>query len=444
MMPTTPSTNSTWTQRLWERVDAAPLALFRRVLGFILVIRCAHLLLLCIDFLATTSMTFHFPGFAWLPRPPFWVIQASLGLGMLGGAGMAIGVRPRQSAALAGAGLIAFTLVDLSIMGHLSYLLGWMALLAAALPSVSPQAPGRVGRWAIWAPRLLLGVMYFFAGVIKLHSDWLSGALILEFAQEADMHPGLTALFSTPWIVEAMAWAGAAFDLAIGPLLIWPRTRRVGLVLMSLFHLSNTLLVGILVLPMLMLLLTWAAFMPTATARQLITRDPQAEALAPQPGSPPPRAARVAMGLLVALHLLLPLRPYLEEGDGRWRGAARLGTWWLRSVHMDVEAKFFVSARGLARQRVDPHDYITPEQTLMATDPYLIVQFAHHVAAHYRAKGYEDVQVYAETSSSLNGRPRQAFLRPEVDLAAEPIRWDMSHLVVPLGDVASDAGARTR
>lgn len=64
----------------------------------------------------------------------------------------------------------------------------------------------------------------------------------------------------------------------------------------------------------------------------------------------------------------------------------------------------------------------------MSVQPDLILQLARHIARDFEAKGHGAVEVRADARVSLNGRPAELFLDPEVDLAREedglaPKRW---------------------
>ncbi len=47
-------------------------------------------------------------------------------------------------------------------------------------------------------------------------------------------------------------------------------------------------------------------------------------------------------------------------------------------------------------------------------------------------KGHADVSVYVDAWASLNGRPRQRLIDPNVDLAREEEGWGHKRWIVPL------------
>jgi hypothetical protein len=82
---------------------------------------------------------------------------------------------------------------------------------------------------------------------------------------------------------------------------------------------------------------------------------------------------------------------------------------------------------------VDPYDELPRWQAKpMLFNPELMRQFAHHIAARVNALEGRDVEVHARVTVSLNGRPRQYLVDPDVDLAREPWRFGHAPWIRPL------------
>ena len=90
---------------------------------------------------------------------------------------------------------------------------------------------------------------------------------------------------------------------------------------------------------------------------------------------------------------------------------------------------------------VDPEDQLDPRQVMkMANKPDMILLFAQHLAEQKRREGYDNVEVRAQVTSSLNGRKSQVLIDPTVDLAKEsrillPASW-----IVPLNTPLESRG----
>jgi hypothetical protein len=62
----------------------------------------------------------------------------------------------------------------------------------------------------------------------------------------------------------------------------------------------------------------------------------------------------------------------------------------------------------------------------------MVQQFAHHVADKEEAETGARSRVTVQVRASLNGRPWQDLIDPEVDLAAQPFTLWPAAWVVPL------------
>ena len=70
------------------------------------------------------------------------------------------------------------------------------------------------------------------------------------------------------------------------------------------------------------------------------------------------------------------------------------------------------------------HRFLNPHQEKqMAMQPDLILQFAHYLKAHYQSQGMTDPKVRAEVWVTLNARPAQSLIDPQVDLTQKSDGW---------------------
>ena len=102
----------------------------------------------------------------------------------------------------------------------------WLVSLVAALLAVVPanrvwsidarsgRAGGPVPIGAVWVIRLQLAAVYFFAGIAKLHPDWLlDGAPLAALAPRPREFPLIGPLLAAPGAALALSWAGALSTL---------------------------------------------------------------------------------------------------------------------------------------------------------------------------------------------------------------------------------------
>ena len=238
------------------------------------------------------DLRFHMPyeGLEWLPMLPAQWMYALVGILILAGVSMAAGLCYRVSSAtvfLVWAYFFAVESTRTYWQSHYyielltTFLLVWMPAanrwsLDRLIQTRRERAqsngndverevdrpaagrhepmPGTVPFWTIFLLRGQLVIAYFYAGVAKLSKDWLLDAAPVRWFL-AD-HGVLTpyAKFLSPEQLEFgnrivhseglayfLSYTGAVFDLVIGFLLLWRRTRIFGLILMLIFHASNHL-----------------------------------------------------------------------------------------------------------------------------------------------------------------------------------------------------------
>ncbi len=87
--------------------------------------------------------------------------------------------------------------------------------------------------------RALVASVYAWSGVAKVNASWLNGDALAQLHQNQVIHGVLaeSLLTTAPWRA-AVACTVAAIELALGPLLLWRRTRAVALTTALALHLG--------------------------------------------------------------------------------------------------------------------------------------------------------------------------------------------------------------
>jgi len=81
---------------------------------------------------------------------------------------------------------------------------------------------------------------------------------------------------------------------------------------------------------------------------------------------------------------------------------------------------------------VNNREFLTPLQDkMMSTQPDMILQYAHHLAAVYAARGVRQPEVYVESYVALNGRRSGLYIDSTVNLAAQPFSWRHYQWILP-------------
>lgn len=359
--------------------------------------------------------------------------------------GIALGLFYRFSAGLFLVTYLYVFLLDKAQYNNHYYLIVLLALLLLLAPAQRwmsldqwrrPQ-PETVPYWNLLALQAQIFIVFFYAGVAKLSWDWLGGEPMRTW-----LAPKVAVPVVGPWLASETAayffsYAGLIFDLLVGFLLLSRRTLPLALAGLLVFNLTNHWLFRIGVFPFLVLA-TAVLFEAPDFPRRLLRRSPPAPSLA---ATPPARRAPVLLflGLYFALQILLPLRHFLYGGSVSWHEQAHRFSWHmkLRSKHGWVRFQVTDPRTGETWQ-VDPEEELSHRQRRrMSGTPDMIVQYAHHLRERFQARGVPDPIVRAESWVSLNRRPPQRIVDPEVDLGKVPIElFASSSWIVPLDESA--------
>lgn len=260
-------------RQFFRPVNGASLGLFRIAVGFVFLLEALTLfrpsqssggLAPMQVYYSGSQVQFNlpYPGFDWLPLlPPTGMTAVGWILGVAS-LFLMIGLWHRVSASvvfLAWGYLYAVESTRTYWMSYyylellLFFLLIWMpAAQRFGIDGWRSGKPARERTVPAVCVAILRGqliITYFFAGVAKLNPDWLLDFMpvrwFLAKPYVAERLQGLLGenLAGTlqPWLLGTssaafLSWAGAAFDLGVGFLLLARRTRLLGLVLLFTFH----------------------------------------------------------------------------------------------------------------------------------------------------------------------------------------------------------------
>lgn len=430
---------------LFAPVDIAALVYVRIVFGAVMLWQLWTYASLgwIADYYVDSSLNFTYLGFGWVRPWPGIGMYLHFAVLAVCAVGILFGAWYRLSAVLFTLGYAYVFLLEKTTYNNHYYLIILLGLLLAVVPAHrafsidarrrpalrSATAPG----WTLWSLRAVVALPYLFGGIAKFHPHWLQGEpMRLWLADEAPYYPLLGQWFTTEWAPYLFSWGGLLFDLLIVPALLWRRTRVLAFGAAVLFHVGNAWLFPIGVFPPLMIALT-ALFFPPSWPRQLGLMGPAPGGAGPRSPSPPMswralsatrRLTVAGLALFFAVQVLAPLRHHVIAGDSAWTEEGAYFAWHMRLHDKWGVAIFHVTDPATGeRWTVDPTtDPDVTEWQLgdVESQPDVILQFAHHLAARARAEGRGQVEVRADVRAALDGRPLQPLIDPTVDLAAQP------------------------
>ncbi len=437
---------------LFAPVDIASLVVFRVSFGFLLAqsawthLKDGRVYTLFVE----PTVHFHYFGFSWI-KPLSHAGMSLLFAAIVAlGIAVAVGAFYRCSAALLCLAHVYVFLLDQARYLNHEYLICLLAFLMTFIPAhraMSLDARWRpklqrddIPQWALGLLRTQIGLVYFFAGVAKINPDWLSGQPLTMWLQSRSGVPVVGPWLAMPSAGLAFSYAGLVLDLFAVPLLMMGRTRAWIFATLVLFHGINAALFRIGVFPWLMIAAT-TLFLPPGWPRRVrlffcAHTTPHA---ANNPSVIAPQTTRrqrlwmLAISAYVTLQIALPLRHFFYPGPVHWTEEGHKYAWHMKLRRKRGRIHYRVRDPGSERQWIvnpgaELHDW---QLRKLATRPELILQHAHRIARRFSARGVEDVEVYAESHASLNGRRPQRLVASDVDLAKTKDSFSPAPWIVP-------------
>ncbi len=439
--------------KLFEPVDVASLVFFRVVFGLIMLWEVFRYWPRIERYYLLPKFHFKFFGFSWvkvLPGAGMYYVYALLGiLACL----ITLGLFYRIAAALYTLTLSYVFLLDKTYYLNHIYLICLISFLLILIPCnrsfsldalINPKIRSQsVPIWCVWLFRVQIAIPYFYGGLAKLNPDWFRGEPLRTWLAAFSDTPLVGQFFTKEWVVYLFTYGGLSFDLLIVPLLLFRRTRLIAYIGAVMFHIMNSQLFKIGIFPWMMIPAT-LIFFPPSWPRQLLARvqrkewRPEEEEVSMPEITPLTRLLTTYfLVLYLSFQLLMPFRQALYPGTSSWNREGYLFSWNMKLNRKEGLVTFYVT---------DPDSYktwvfslqrslkllTTPQYSKMTASPDMILQFSHHLAKLFKKKGYPNVEVRAHAPVSLNHRPSQLLIDPNVNLAKVNARlWPPASWILP-------------
>ncbi len=404
------------------------------------------------DLYVSPKVYFPYYGFEWVQPLGEAGMYAIFWLMALAALGLMLGLFYRISSLLF---FLSFTYVELidktNYLNHY-YFVSIVALLLVLVPAHrhfsldvlrKPASwVSHVPRWVILIFQLQLGLVYFFAGLAKLNPDWLLEAMPLRYWLPAHTHlPVIGPLLDKTWVAYLFCWFGAFYDLTIPFFLAWRKSRILAYVTVIVFHVMTAVLFQIGMFPYIMIVST-LIFFSGDFHRKLLN------ALRSLVNIPVPASTKFAnitnqplllniLAIYFVLQVLIPWRFVLYPGQLFWTEQGYRFSWRVMLMEKAGTAFFYVQNPGTGQEtEINNRDYLTVNQEkMMATQPDMILQFAHILKQDFAQRGIPDAGVRAEIYVTMNGRGSRLFIDPSVNLAAEKESLMPKSWILPLEEV---------
>lgn len=352
---------------------------------------------------------------------------------------------------------LSFTYIELmdktTYLNHY-YFISLMSFLMIFLPAnayfsidsyIKKEHFKNIPKWTTDSVKLLLGIVYFYAGLAKLNSDWLFKAMPLKIWLPSKYNLPLIGenLMQQNWFHYAMSWSGALYDLSIPFLLLYKKTRWFAFVLVVLFHVFTRVLFPIGMFPFIMIMST-LIFFDAGFHHKIIDfikrvfkfKDESSIIKEGQYHVKFKKPVLVIVNMFLCIQLLLPFRYLLYPNELFWTEEGYRFSWRVMLMEkMGISTFKIVNSKTGDFFYVDNKDFLTSfQEKQMSCQPDFILEYAHYLGNHFTAQGHENVQVFVESYVALNGRLSAPFIDKNVDLYQEKESFKTKHWILPFKD----------
>jgi len=307
-----------------------------------------------------------------------------------------------------------------------------------------------IPRWSVDALKLLITIVYLYAGVAKINSDWLIEAMPLKIWLQSKYDLPLIGgnLLQMEWVHYAMSWGGMLYDLSIPFLLMLNKTRIIAFILVVFFHVFTLILFPIGMFPHIMIFSSMVFFSSkfhekilhqirrviTKVGKKVKSKKIQMETsnlyvLHKQ------NLTLFAVTSFFIVQILLPFRYQLYPGELFWHEQGYRFSWRVMLIEKIGYTNFKVKNPNDGTSfMVDSSQHLTPFQLKqMSFQPDFILEFAHYLGEKYSTENNK-VEVYADSFVALNGRPSKRFIDPDINLINEQESFKDKTWILPLED----------
>lgn len=437
----------------WYReIPASSLAFYRICFGALMLFSTGRFLLngWVYDFYIAPEFHFSYYGFDWIPYPNATTIYLIFSVMILSSVLIILGLFYRIASI---SFFVLFTYVELldktTYLNHY-YFVSLIALLMIFLPANRYfsmdqyfglcKTQNKIFAWQLGILKFQMGIVYVFAGIAKLGSDWLIEAQPLKIWLHSAHHwPLVGNLFKEDWVAYFFSWTGCVFDLFIIFFLLGKRTRNYAYLFVLFFHTLTWLLFPIGVFPWVMMVGTIIFLSPDLHTKAISLlssllsyfKKPK-EFRIELPQSSNNLVSKLGKSLLVlfiAFQIVFPFRFSFYKADLFWAEQGFRFSWRVMLMEKAGYGYFYLhDAESGVEWEVPTSSHLSKlQEKQMFFQPDMILQYAHYLQTVYADTTiqtgnieltFKNPEIRAEIYVTLNGRPSKLFVSKEHNLAA--------------------------
>jgi len=299
----------------------------------------------------------------------------------------------------------------------------------------------KVPIWTIDVIKVMLFIVYFYAGLAKINSDWLIRAMPLSIwlPGKYDL-PIIGFLMDQKWVAYAMSWCGMLYDLLIGFFLFSKKYRNVAFLFVVIFHLMTAIFFpSIGMFPYIMITSTIIflnqkvhlniikylkkIFFVKTNNKILSTYNTK-------------NISVYILSVLLLIQILFPFRCLLYSGELFWNEEGYRFSWRVMLMEKAGHTTFTVIDKNSDKRIMVQNDKFltTFQEKQMSFQPDMILEYAHFLGDFYKKKGFAKPSVFANSYVTLNKRISTRFIEKDFDLLSTKNSFLKKKWIIPIKD----------
>jgi hypothetical protein len=299
----------------------------------------------------------------------------------------------------------------------------------------------QIPKWCVDSIKLFVCIVYILAGTAKINSDWLVDAQPLRIWLPAKNDlPIIGGLFNYVWVAYAFSWLGCIYDLSIPFLLLKKSTRLFAYFSVIVFHMLTAILFPIGMFPYIMIA-TALIFFSSEFHKEIINKigrflNAPSEFLYPAKEyryrSFSFKTLIVGFAIFFLTQIAIPFRYTFYPGELFWTEEGYRFSWRVMLMEKAGYAEFTIKDKVGKEVTADNREFLTPlQEKMMATQPDMILQYAHMLRDYYSMHGFVSPEVYVDSYVSLNGRLGKPLIDPQTNLAIQQESFNHKPWILP-------------
>ena len=303
----------------------------------------------------------------------------------------------------------------------------------------------KIPKWTIDCIKILISIVYIYAGLAKINSDWLLKAMPLKIWLPSKYDIPLIGdfLLQQEWVHYLMSWSGMIYDLSIPFLLLYKKTRVFAFILVIIFHLFTAVLFPIGMFPYIMIVAS-LIFFDSKFHNKIIhliklilspLKKYNIDKVEKFKSVNSKLITSIVMIFLI-IQIIFPLRFVLYPGNLFWNEEGYRFSWRVMLMEKMGYTTFKI-VDGVSNKYfyVDNKDFLTPfQEKQMSFQPDFIIEYAHFLGNHFTLQGHKNIEVYADSFVALNGRRSKRFIDPNINLMEEKRSLKHYSWIIPFKD----------